>query len=355
MTVRSPWLPSACRLIVAAATLGSLAEVANGQPATLHSPWDAPVVANHATSFQCPAPPQLPSSIAAADYYSDPAHSVIDPTRKRAYDDATKHLRSTLRTVIDMADEYRSQGNEAAAACAARFLDSFAANNALAGTVTTNQATYVQGWILGSFAVAWLKIRADDRLPTPQRLKITGWFADIAARNIAYYAPRSLENDGRNNHRYWAGFMAMAAGIAADRKDLFDWGADSFKIGAKQIQPDGTLPLEMDRRKRALHYHIFAAAPLVAMAEMASANGIDLYALDNGALRRLVERDVAGIEDPSYFTVKAGAMQDPVQLHVEDISWAVPFERRFPEPALAALLKAVPSQSMLYLGGLPAP
>ncbi|OJY63761.1 MULTISPECIES: alginate lyase family protein [unclassified Rhizobium] len=338
-----------------AATLLALVTATQGHAAApLRSPWDAPITARKTqTAFTCPTAPQLPVTLKMADYYTDAAHSIIDPARKKAYDDATRNLRSVQRAVVDMADRYRENGDEAAAACAASFLDSFAAGKALSDGAATNQAVYVQGWMLGSFAVAWLKIRSDTAISSEQRTSITGWLADIASRNIAYYEPRSDKTDGRNNHRYWAGFTAMAAGIAANRKDLFDWGVESFKIGARQIEPDGTLPLEMARRSRALHYHIFAAAPLVTLAEMASVNGVDLYADDGKALSRLVHRVVAGIDDPSFFAEKAGKKQEAMNLHADDIAWAAPFERRFPDPALAALLGKLTSRSVVYLGGLP--
>ncbi|SCB24725.1 alginate lyase family protein [Rhizobium hainanense] len=338
------------------ATLLMIANATQGQAApTSHGPWDAPVSAGKTQmAFRCPMAPQLPSTLKVSDYYTDAAHSIIDPVRKQAYDQATRSLRSTARSVVDMADHYRSDGNEAEAACVASFLDGFATHEALSDSAATNQAVYVQGWMLGSFAVAWLKIRADDTIPNDERSRIAGWLADVASRNIAYYQPRSDKSDGRNNHRYWAGFTAMAAGIAANRKDLFDWGMDSFKIGASQIQSDGTLPLEMARRSRALHYHIFAAAPLVTLAEMASANGVDLYAVNDNALSRLMQSVVTGIDDPSFFAEKAGVKQETTPLHADDIAWATPFERRFPNPALAALLKKLTSRSVVYLGGLPA-
>ncbi|MGV1756988.1 alginate lyase family protein [Rhizobium sp. A22-96] len=330
-----------------------LADVAQAQAADLRSPWDTPVSAQKTEPFTCPTPPNLPTSIKAADYYSDAAHSIVDPVRKKAYDEATGSLRAAMRTVNAMADRYRAGDGEASATCAAHFLDSFATSGALTGATATNQAVYVQGWVLGSFAVTWLKIRSDTNIPSDQRSRIAGWLADVASHNITYYQQRDDKSDGRNNHRYWAGFTATAAGIAANRKDLFDWGVGSFKIGASQIQPNGTLPLEMVRRSRALHYHIFAAAPLVTIAELASANGIDLYAADDNALPRLVRAVVAGIDDPSSFAAAAGAQQVGMHLQADDIAWAVPFERRFPAPALDALLKKLPSRSMPYLGGLP--
>ena len=60
------------------------------------------------------------------------------------------------------------------------------------------------------------------------------------------------------------------------------------------------------RGQRALHYHLFALEPLVTMAELASANGDDLYAYSNSRLHLLVARTVAGLADNQFFVDKAG-------------------------------------------------
>ena len=91
------------------------------------------------------------------------------------------------------------------------------------------------------------------------------------------------------------------------------------------------------------------------MAELAGANGIDLYRDSNGALVRLVRRATSGIHDPSFFAEQAGIAQEPVKLDADDIAWAVPFARRFPDPELADLLVRASSRSMMYIGGLPPP
>jgi poly(beta-D-mannuronate) lyase len=122
-----------------------------------------------------------------------------------------------------------------------------------------------------------------------------------------------------------------------------------------QITPEGTLPLEMARRSLALHYHLFAAAPLVTIAELAAANGVDLYAVDHHALARLVYRAASGLQDPSFFARQAGVAQQPAPPDAYAIAWAIPFARRFPDAQLNALIARLPSRSILFLGGIPPP
>jgi poly(beta-D-mannuronate) lyase len=296
----------------------------------------------------------LPPIINVSDYYSDSAHSVADPERKRAYAQAVRPWHDAARDLEAMADLYRAGGDAEQARCVAAGLDRLAQSGALTGPMATNQAVYVQGWMLGAFAVAWLKVRNATAIPNAQRAHVETWLATVAAGNLNYYNNRSSRTtDSRNNHRYWAGFAVMAAGIAGNRRDLFDWGSESFRIGADQITPEGTLPLEMGRRSLALHYHLFAAAPMVAMAEMANANGIDLYGENNGGLARLAQRAIDGIQDPSFFAERAGVPQETIRPTADEISWAQPLARRYPNPAVNDLLRRLPSRSVLYLGGLP--
>src|SRR5207248_6859880 len=98
----------------------------------------------------------------------------------------------------------------------------------------------------------------------------------------------------------------------------------SFRIGIAQITRDGTLPFEMQRGARALHYHLFAAAPLVAIAELAAANGMDLYSEEHHALPRLVHRALGGVDDSAFFTEKTGQEQEPFGVDAAAIGWAAP-------------------------------
>jgi poly(beta-D-mannuronate) lyase len=173
-----------------------------------------------------------------------------------------------------------------------------------------------------------------------------------------YFAARRAKGttDGRNNHLYWAGFAAMSAGIAVNDRSLFDWGVTTYKDGVDEIAPDGTLPLEMARGQRALHYHLFALAPLVTMAELAAANGEDSYSYNHSKLHLLVSRTLAGLTDNHYFSTKAGALQDTPEkgkIKSNDVIWVMPYVRRFPDAGISGLLNQAGREPYDYLGGMP--
>ena len=321
---------------------------------TLRSPWDKPVVAaDVATPMSCVEPPALPRDITTSSFYTDKAKSIPDPAKYDAYRASVKPLNDAARAIAKMADTYRASGDTAAAQCVTTWLASFAKSDALTGAMSSNQASYVQGWTLGAFAIDWLKVRQAPGLSKEAKTTIPAWLGKVAALNRDYYIGRDDKNDGRNNHRYWAGLAVMAAGIAADRRDEFGWGLQALQIGLRQVDAEGALPLEMGRQAKALHYHLFASGPLVVMAELAAANQVNAYAENGGALKRLAQRALAGVDDPAFFTARAGIAQEPVKRSADSLAWAIPFERRFPDPKVRALLAALPSTSVLYLGGSP--
>lgn len=264
-----------------------------------------------------------------------------------------------MHDAVHAADRYVATGSRPAAACVLQILSAQAAAGAMTGTAASNQSYYLRNWTLGSLAVAFLKVRGSQAGTPAQRAAIAGWLTVLARDTQSYFTERHARNtnDGRNNHYYWAGFAVMASGIAANDRGLYNWGIDTYRYGVSQITPDGTLPLEMFRGRRALHYHLFAAAPLVTMAEFAEANGQDLYSIDHGAIHRLVDRCVSGLQNNSWFAAQTGQPQDEPgsRLLSSDVSWMQPYQKRFPSPAIRQLLSRAPSLDYNFLGGNPPP
>jgi len=90
------------------------------------------------------------------------------------------------------------------------------------------------------------------------------------------------------------------------------------------------------------------------LAEFAEANHLNLYAHANGAIHRLVNFSVAGLQDPTPFANATGVEQEvPKTIRGDQIGWAAPYVERFPNPALERMIQAAPSLSVYYLGGLP--
>jgi len=345
-----------CTLVLPIALL-LLCAVASANDDALRSPWDLRPVAVTDAPYTCPAAAQLPHDFVTNSYYTDKHHSIIDPALKKQYEDSVAPIEDFSRAVVKAADTFQTKGSRAAAACAITLLDTAARQKTLAGRMGSGQAFYVQGWNLGSWAVAYLKVRKSGVVSPEQSHEILKWLKKLAEDNQEYYEQkrtRSSTNDAHNNHLYWAGFAISAAAIAINDHGMFRWTMEAYRQGVHDIHEDGTLPLEMDRGQMALHYHLYALAPLVMLAEFGETNGLSLYAERDYAIKRLVSRCVAGLQEPSFFQQKTGVPQVITpEIAAWEISWAQPYTRRFPDPELSALLAKAPHLGYTTLGGLP--
>ena len=352
------YLAASVLLLTCTCSWGQSTLQSSGAP--LKSPWEhAPKSLPAKGEYNCPAEKPLPHDIIAADYYSDAKHSIIDPVRYAAYNAAQEVFRAQQDDMGAAADAYQKSGNPAAADCVIKTLKADVTADAMTGSMSSNQAYYVQNWTLGALAVTFLKVRSSKELAPADDAAISAWMVTVGREVQGYFGKRHEDpkyEDSRNNHFYWAGFAAMAAAIAGNDRPLFDWGASTYDYGVSLIQPDGTLPLEMNRGQRALHYHLFALGPLIMMAEFGEDNGLPMYAENKGAIHLLIKRTLAGLIDNSYFTAKAGAKQDTPEggkVKSNDVVWAVPYAKRFPDPAVSKLIDSVQLRGWNYLGGLP--
>jgi len=323
----------------------------------LRSPWDGKEVKLTDASYTCPTIVHLSPDLTTDRFYSDSKSSIIDPEKWKAYVATSGPYKNLGQRIVDAADVYRTTGSRAAAECVIRHMDAAAKDGVFTGKMSSNQAYYVQGWVIGATAIAYLKVRGSGLIAPEQASEILPWIVKVVQQTMDYYDTRRQKGtgDAENNHLYWAGVEISAAGIAANNRKLFDWGTDAYQVGVAQIEPDGSLPLEMGRGQRALHYHLYAAAPLVYLAEFGEDNGLDLYAEHNYALKKLAVLSTQGLVDNSFFAKGAGIAQDTPKgpPTAEEISWARPYVARFPDPAISGLLAKAPSLSYMYLGGLP--
>jgi poly(beta-D-mannuronate) lyase len=323
----------------------------------LRSPWDSKDVRLTDVPYACPAINHLSPDLTTDRFYSDSKSSVIDPALWKAYVASSGPYKELGQQIVDAADAYRTTGSRDAVACAIQHMEAAAKDGVFTGKMSSNQAYYVQGWVIGAIAIAYLKVRDSGLILPEQKRDILPWIVNVVQQTMKYYDSRRQKGtgDSENNHLYWAGVEISAAGIAANDRRLFDWGMDAYRTGVAKIQPDGSLPLEMRRGQRALHYHLYAVAPLVYLAEFGEDNGLHLYAMRNYALKKLVALSTRGLVDNSFFVKATGIAQDTPKgaPTAEEISWAKVYVSRFPDPAISKLLAEAQSLSYMYLGGLP--
>jgi poly(beta-D-mannuronate) lyase len=338
--------------------LGSGSIAASAAAAGLVSPIDVEarraLVGRTLGESPCPAPVAPVRDILAQSYYIDPKNSIVDPARFAAHEAAVKPLREFVEGVVRAADrwiEARPLRPETAA-CALVRLDGWAQKDAMLDKVT-NQGGYERKWAFCGIALAYLKIRDAPGLDPMAKARVEAWFRRLVAVVRRYYdqPPSRGISDKINNHLYWAALAVAAGAVATDDRAAFAWAIDKTRFALTEIADDGTLPLELARGQRALHYHLFAVTPLVMLAEIGTANGFDLYAERDGALGRLVAAVLAGLADPAGFAKRSGTAQEPEHVTSWSIAWMEIWYARTRDPALVPLLARLRPARNNWLGG----
>lgn len=273
----------------------------------------------------CPAAPPPVAGLSLVRFYGDSAGSVVDPALMDQHKSETEPLVAFLGFVTkeaDMAYLQRSRPS-ATASCGLAWLRAWANGGAYLGKMDGKQAEAQRRWDLAGAALAYLKLKpwASDA----DRKAIEPWLIKVADAARTSFDDASIK---RNNHWYWMGLGLAAVGLAAESDTHWQRAEAIMTDAAKDISAGGTLPLEMAREGRALFYHAFAVMPLVTLAELGASRGEDWYALNDGALHRLVAKTIAGLEDPSIFDKLAGvAQQRPIKLGA---GWIELYRARFP-------------------------
>lgn len=290
----------------------------------------------------CPEPPPPVRDLDIPRFYGDAQGSRIDPVAAAKHKAAVAPLTAFLRQVVAETDKAVRKHDATAAACPLSWIAAWAKGEAWLGKMGTKQAEYERKWDLGGVALAYLKLK--PYASPAQRRTIEPWlirFADAAAAFQLHPERR------RNNHLYWLGLGLAATALAADSPRHWDGARKIMHEAAGHVAGDGTLPLELERGARAVHYHAFAVTPLIAMAEIAARRGEDWYALGNGALHRLVAMTIAGLVEPERFDILAGTAQE--RPPGTGVGWLTLYGLRFPD----RLPKQLPgvSDKHRWLGG----
>ncbi|MGG6896725.1 alginate lyase family protein [Rhizobium sp. BR 315] len=266
----------------------------------------------------CKVPPPI-SAIDPPGFYDDPG----------GYSEAIKPLHAFIDEVNKVADS----GDQA---CLVKLLDSWARADALMAPIKGYQGYYERSWAGTDFALALRRFfpqtKTDAHAVPPT---ISKWLIDIAVSTRDANAINRLHN----NLVYWAGLDLAATGTLMNRPDLIDAGIARAREGIKDIQPNGTLQRELKRDDRALHYHNFALIPLVFTAELAQARGVDLYSENNGAVRCLANLVINAAINQNSFSAYTSTPQHLFPwTFAGDLAWMEPYQARFHDPRLAALL-----------------
>ena len=263
------------------------------------------------------AAPQV--DLTLSGYYVDAQHSEVDPTALQAQRDAAAPGRAFVAALARQANRYRADpaapDDKAERACAIAALQDWARARALLGRMEGarrgQQAEYERKWLLCALALAYLDLR--PAMEPAAHAIVEPWLDEVADAVWSFWASPTGQPTAHshNNHYAWAGLALAASAQATGHAGHWRVAHQVFDASLAAVQVDGSLPLELARGRRALHYHAFAAAPLVVMAELAAARGEDWLKPPAGAaLQRLVDFILVGLNDPEPIARLAQATQE---------------------------------------------
>jgi poly(beta-D-mannuronate) lyase len=262
----------------------------------------------------CPAPPaafmaklDFPSKYEGSDKARDDLNEKSNAEYKRRSAPISEMEKGAAKRV----DKYMQSGHPADLKCAIDWYMAWAGAGALRGEAVTHTGKSMRKWALASLSGAWLRLKFSSAQPLSayprESAQVEAWLGSLADTVVREWSLGEAKNV--NNHYYWSAWALMATAVILDRRDLFDWSASVYRRFAAQVDRDGYLPNEMARETRALGYHVFALTPLAMIAAFGKANGLDLAAENDGALKRVAERTLAGIDDPRLFEQRSGHRQ----------------------------------------------
>lgn len=302
----------------------------------------------------CVDPPPPEKDIAAIGFYKDRAGTQLDPDAQARNRLAVKPVEDYARSVQAMADNYlrAAPADVEIARCVLDWLYAWAQADALLGEADNRQAQYERAWMTSALAAPLLLIRDESGLDAAKLRAVSDWLKRLGEAVRQNRLADATVGEPSDAHRNWAALAVMAAGAAVNDPALFDWAVDQYRDAVGRIQEDGALATEMGRGPRARHYHLSALAPLVLMAEIGARNGRDLYNMRGGALHRLADRVIVGLDDPSFFVARSGAAQEWLgRFSGAHLAWAEPYYARFRDARLVPwLLQNRPARN-IYFGG----
>lgn len=168
--------------------------------------------ASLAAPQQCATPPPGPRDLEGTGYYTDAAHSRIDPQLQARNRAQTRPLDDYAQHIAALSDAYLADGDAVAGRCAQTWLAAWADDGAMSGRMihgNNDQADYLRQWTHGAAALAYLKT-----LPLAtarQRDVIEPWLKQLSRANLAYWddpgaqAQQPLLLDGRRHHGHRGG------------------------------------------------------------------------------------------------------------------------------------------------------
>ena len=234
-------------------------------------PRTAQAIASLSSCTKLPAVAPPTGRMIIPAHYLNGSHGPTNPAEAAA----TKIYNSFEGRVTAGMNQWLVTSSKEEARCAQQQIDTWAEAGALLDydPKESSQAWYQVEWTLSSIAISESVLVNEDSLDPKQVRRDIKWINQVAHRTVDFDKARKQTN----NHHYWRGLAAVAAGVISSDNDLFNWGIGVYKQGIDELDQRGALPQEMARHERAIHYQSFALQPLTPLASFAERQHVPLY------------------------------------------------------------------------------
>lgn len=328
------------------------------EPPPLLGPIDVParraLVAKPAGLYACAAIPEAIRTATGVDFFTDGSQSIVDVDAQTRHRAAVKPLEDYVRGVQAIALSYVkfAPADLTIADCALDWLAAWARDDGLTGDPATLAADRQQETMVAGLAHATLLVLAEPRLAAAKLAPVRAWLQTLGGAIRQRWSTPEAKELGEEG-RAWALTAVLLAGTVAQDRGLTDWATQGLKLLLTRIDAQGFVRGLEPRERRLRHAHMLTLAALVLSGETLKRNGIDLYAAEGAALRRLADLTIRGYQDPTPFVQKArGIAQSwPPRFQTYMAAWMEPYYSRFKDARLVPFLAANRHISWIPMGG----
>jgi poly(beta-D-mannuronate) lyase len=306
---------------------------------------------------KCPVttPPVIGLDLGSRYEDDDASRSDIDEDANNAVNKALKPLDSYVRSLASLIDDEPKQGQpDIRYACLYRGLKSWADANALSDLGTLNAKLAVSPRLAG-ISITYYQATQIVRPQPEEQAAINHWLEQRAIDVKSFFSDDAPQMASHNNLRAWAGLAVGQIGVLTGNEELIRWGAESNQLVICSAESNGSLPLEMKRGDKALHYQLHAIAPLVVNAAVLNSRFKNSFAVCDGKLDRIVDFTVTAINDPTVVGRQVGKKQTftkgKEKLEGFQIAWLEPYLRFRENPKAVQLVKKYRPLTNSMLGG----
>lgn len=262
---------------------------------------------------------------------SSQSRSDIDEDSDAAVTKALKpidqFIQNLAKIVSKAQDEKDVATSRAYHRCVVDSIYAWAKADALSDMRTFNAKLSVPSRI-GGLAILFAESR--DQVPGLQDREriIEKWLQKRAEETVYFFENEATKGAARNNLRAWASMAVGEVGILNRDRGLVEWSILSNYTMIVNASPDGSLPLEMNRQRYALHYQLHAMAPLVTSVARICEAGYGKGGADLDKLSTMARFSVAAVKDPKIvqkINGKSQTVKPGLKNNLSAIAWLEPY------------------------------